>query len=113
MEGELAEGVGFEPTLGFRLSLISSQVHSTTLPPFRTLIIKDLRLDNDLPRDVLQSDTFRERNRKRFRMAEDAMRKSGPLQIVRHLFRTLSRQGQAHSPESENEPPRLTHCGNG
>jgi hypothetical protein len=30
----LAEGVGFEPTLGFPLSLISSQVPSTTQPPF-------------------------------------------------------------------------------
>ena len=35
---QMAEGVGFEPTLGFPLSLISSQVHSTTLPPFHTLI---------------------------------------------------------------------------
>ncbi len=34
---EMAEGVGFEPTLGFRLSLISSQVHSTTLPPFQLI----------------------------------------------------------------------------
>jgi hypothetical protein len=31
----MAEGVGFEPTLGFPLSLISSQVPSTTQPPFR------------------------------------------------------------------------------
>gem|GEM_PF-1556473 len=31
----LAEGVGFEPTLGLLLSLISSQVPSTTQPPFR------------------------------------------------------------------------------
>jgi hypothetical protein len=30
----MAEGVGFEPTLGFPLSLISSQVPSTTQPPF-------------------------------------------------------------------------------
>ena len=30
----LAEGVGFEPTLGLLLSLISSQVPSTTQPPF-------------------------------------------------------------------------------
>ena len=42
--GTLAEGVGFEPTLGLPLSLISSQVPSTTQPPFRTLIINDLRL---------------------------------------------------------------------
>ena len=33
----LAEGVGFEPTLGLLLSLISSQVPSTTQPPFRLL----------------------------------------------------------------------------
>ena len=32
----LAEGVGFEPTLGLLLSLISSQVPSTTQPPFRS-----------------------------------------------------------------------------
>ena len=32
----MAEGVGFEPTLGFPLSLISSQVPSTTQPPFHS-----------------------------------------------------------------------------
>lgn len=32
--GQLAEGVGFEPTLGLLLGLISSQVPSTTQPPF-------------------------------------------------------------------------------
>ena len=31
----LAERVGFEPTVGLHLRLISSQVHSTTLPPLR------------------------------------------------------------------------------
>ena len=31
----MAERVGFEPTVGLRLRLISSQVHSTTLPPLR------------------------------------------------------------------------------
>ena len=31
----LAERVGFEPTVGSHLRLISSQVHSTTLPPLR------------------------------------------------------------------------------
>ena len=31
----LAERVGFEPTVGINLRLISSQVHSTTLPPLR------------------------------------------------------------------------------
>ena len=30
---KLAERVGFEPTVGLNLRLISSQVHSTTLPP--------------------------------------------------------------------------------
>lgn len=30
----MAEGEGFEPPLTLRPSLISSQVHSTTLPPF-------------------------------------------------------------------------------
>ena len=30
----MAEGVGFEPTVAFRLRLISSQVPSTTQPPF-------------------------------------------------------------------------------
>ena len=33
----MAEGVGFEPTLGLPLSLISSQVPSTTQPPFHSL----------------------------------------------------------------------------
>jgi len=31
----MAERVGFEPTVGVNLRLISSQVHSTTLPPLR------------------------------------------------------------------------------
>src|ERR1700722_15045372 len=34
----MAEGVEFEPTLGFPLSLISSQVPSTTQPPFLRLV---------------------------------------------------------------------------
>ena len=32
----LAERVGFEPTVVLLLRLISSQVHSTTLPPLRS-----------------------------------------------------------------------------
>ena len=32
---EMAEGVGFEPTEGLHLRLISNQVHSTTLPPLQ------------------------------------------------------------------------------
>ena len=32
----LAEKVGFEPTEGLHLRLISNQVHSTTLPPLQT-----------------------------------------------------------------------------
>ncbi len=32
---KLAEGVGFEPTVGLLLLLISSQVPLTTQPPFR------------------------------------------------------------------------------
>jgi hypothetical protein len=31
----VAEGVGFEPTVALRLRLISSQVPSTTQPPFQ------------------------------------------------------------------------------
>ena len=33
----LAERVGFEPTVRFNVRLISSQVHSTTLPPLHLL----------------------------------------------------------------------------
>ena len=33
----LAERVGFEPTVRSRVRLISSQVHSTTLPPLRSV----------------------------------------------------------------------------
>ena len=44
----LAEGVGFEPTLGLLLSLISSQVPSTTQPPFlrhaKTAVFRFLNL---------------------------------------------------------------------
>ena len=39
---KLAEGEGFEPTLGLLLSLISSQVPSTTQPPFHPFIYKHL-----------------------------------------------------------------------
>jgi hypothetical protein len=35
----LAERVGFEPTVVLLLRLISSQVHSTTLPPLRVLVV--------------------------------------------------------------------------
>ncbi len=34
---KLAERVGFEPTVDLRLRLISSQVHSTTLPPLHSI----------------------------------------------------------------------------
>lgn len=33
----MAERVGFEPTVPLTVRLISSQVHSTTLPPLRTV----------------------------------------------------------------------------
>ena len=33
---DMAERVGFEPTVPLTVRLISSQVHSTTLPPLRT-----------------------------------------------------------------------------
>ena len=33
---DLAEREGFEPSVGLPLRLISSQVHSTTLPPLRS-----------------------------------------------------------------------------
>ena len=36
----LAERVGFEPTVPLPVRLISSQVHSTTLPPLRVLAVK-------------------------------------------------------------------------
>jgi hypothetical protein len=36
LEIDLAEGVGFEPTVALRLLLISSQVPLTTQPPFRS-----------------------------------------------------------------------------
>jgi hypothetical protein len=35
----VAERVGFEPTVGLHLRLISSQVHSTTLPPLRDAVL--------------------------------------------------------------------------
>ena len=40
-EREMAEGEGFEPPVPLRVRLISSQVPSTTQPPFQPLIIKD------------------------------------------------------------------------
>jgi len=40
----MAEGVGFEPTVGLLLLLISSQVPLTTQPPFRTFIIRHLQM---------------------------------------------------------------------
>ena len=47
----MAEGVGFEPTLGFPLSLISSQVPSTTQPPFHSFIINIGYLFRTVPRE--------------------------------------------------------------
>ena len=41
---KMAEGVGFEPTVGLPQRLISSQVPSTTQPPFQPFIFKHLRL---------------------------------------------------------------------
>ena len=38
----VAEGVGFEPTVGLPLLLISSQVPLTTQPPFQPFIYKHL-----------------------------------------------------------------------
>ncbi len=40
---EMAEGVGFEPTVRLPVRLISSQVPLTTQPPFRSFITKHLR----------------------------------------------------------------------
>ena len=97
----MAEGVGFEPTLGFPLSLISSQVPSTTQPPFRSLINNDLQLFWNLQLDflILQSDTVRMNTSETEKDSEwqNAIRKSGPLQIIGYLFRTLPREGQADS----------------
>ena len=53
---KMAEGVGFEPTLGLLLSLISSQVPSTTQPPFQPFIHKPLIIGDSL---ILQSDIVR------------------------------------------------------
>ena len=38
-ENELAEGEGFEPPVPLRVRLISSQVPSTTQPPFRDSVV--------------------------------------------------------------------------
>lgn len=35
----VADGEGFEPSVDLRLRLISSQVHSTALPPIRTRVL--------------------------------------------------------------------------
>jgi hypothetical protein len=37
IENVMAESEGFEPPIALRLCLISSQVHSTTLPPLRSI----------------------------------------------------------------------------
>ena len=39
---KMAEGVGFEPTVGLPQRLISSQVPSTTQPPFQPIILPAL-----------------------------------------------------------------------
>ncbi len=50
-----AERVGFEPTVGLRPRLISSQVHSTTLPPLRSR--RGILPEHDRKR-ILISDMF-------------------------------------------------------
>src|SRR5438552_19099712 len=56
---QLAEGARFELALGLPLSLISSQVPSTTQPPFHMLIYNNLQLQllRQLDNLILQSDT--------------------------------------------------------
>ena len=49
----MAEGVGFEPTVGLPLLLISSQVPLTTQPPFHSFIDNDLQRNTDLQLDFL------------------------------------------------------------
>ena len=55
----LAEGVGFEPTVRLPARLISSQVPSTTQPPFQPLPLKDLQplADRPLQHLIPTSDT--------------------------------------------------------
>ena len=51
-ENELAEGEGFEPPVPLRVRLISSQVPSTTQPPFRDSLLLGFSLSlgiSDLP----------------------------------------------------------------
>ena len=39
-EGQLAERVGFEPTVRLPVHRISSAAHSTSLPPLREIAVK-------------------------------------------------------------------------
>ena len=57
----MAEGVGFEPTVGLRLRLISSQVPLTTQPPFRQLNNNNWQITqtNQSDHSTLPSDTSR------------------------------------------------------
>ena len=58
---QLAEGVGFEPTVALRLRLISSQVPSTTQPPFLPqklcAFLRSRQVHLRIPRQGVQLDT--------------------------------------------------------
>ena len=59
----MAERVGFEPTVGLHLRLISSQVHSTTLPPLQMPLVvgKARRLAHAVASRKPPRDTFIQR----------------------------------------------------
>src|SRR5882757_5004299 len=53
----MAEGVGFEPTVGLPLLLISSQVPLTTQPPFHSMSAIIFKAGKTLPRPKIQQPT--------------------------------------------------------
>ena len=103
----MAEGVGFEPTLGFPLSLISSQVPSTTQPPFLRLVKSRFF---DLATCVFYTAVlynFPERrsiHSYRITLAENASGEPGSPRSIRKLLCPNPRQGQADLEVPQNRP---------
>ena len=103
----MAEGVGFEPTVGLLLLLISSQVPLTTQPPFHPLLIL-LRIYHFFRSrqicifytDVLyclhEDEQNRANDRTGTKMANNARRESSPQREIGNILCQGAGGRQAH-----------------
>jgi integrase len=84
----MAEGVGFEPTVGLRLRLISSQVPLTTQPPFQSFTTNHLRTNRSGSVDnwILQLYTCCVKERQQEQMAaKSPWQKTNFANLIRYV----------------------------